>query len=203
MSTEDTEHLCSIFYQLLFDELHALDNQNFPWLQPMKGLTLLPAVEAIRRSLNAFADEQVRLNCTATLYAWLIPRGVYSPWVLYRLDASIAELDTTAVGLIASRMTQSTCSNAGYGYIDVHTARLFTILRQDKFYSPTRYWPVCLCIWRGLPYLALHTPALTLPRAVDSPALASVIGDLEKCLQGIYSDLNSAHVVATRAAKFE
>ncbi|KAL3260848.1 hypothetical protein MRX96_046217 [Rhipicephalus microplus] len=77
MLLEATEKVCAMLYSLPFEELHALGNYNFPWLLSVKGMCLTLAVDTVRRSIMAISDEQYRLQCIATLHAWLIPRCIY------------------------------------------------------------------------------------------------------------------------------
>ncbi|KAH6924702.1 hypothetical protein HPB50_022191 [Hyalomma asiaticum] len=199
MSAEDVDNLCCIFYNRVFEELHALDNQRLPWLLRISGLNLSSAVERIRACLKAIDAEQDRLNCTATLYAWLVPRGAYTPWLLYRLAAFAAgQREGTVEGMLVQLMQSASCY-AGCGCLDVGTARCLTVLMRDSASSPPHYWPVCFCLWRGLPFMALYAPSMTLERATYFPGLAAIIGDLERCLHGIYDDLDSAHRAAKRS----
>lgn len=192
MSDEDMETLCGIFYNLPFEELHAMDTLNYPWLLKLKGLSLLPSVNRICCSLKAVQDTPVRLKRTATLYSWLIPRNVYRPWILYRISALLEQHDVRTVGSMLHEAVQSFSGGMGDG-IDIGTAVCITVLTER---SPLEYSPVCLCIWRGLPFLAVHAADVTSDGASHRAALASVIGDLENCWHGIYTDLRSAHSAA-------
>ncbi|KAH7982416.1 hypothetical protein HPB52_004687 [Rhipicephalus sanguineus] len=67
MAAEDIDRLCCIFYRVQIGELHCVDDQKFPWLAPIRGLSLSPAVDSIRCSLKAIQG-QAKLGGLLTAY---------------------------------------------------------------------------------------------------------------------------------------
>ncbi|KAL1482558.1 hypothetical protein MTO96_050313 [Rhipicephalus appendiculatus] len=198
MSSEDIGKLCCIFYHLRFEELHSLDCARLPWLMPLRGHTLLPAVERIHSSIMSIEGAQERLNSTAKLYAWLVPRGVYEQWVLYRLHTSEAVLDASAVGARLVEILKSSGSCAAIGANDVGSSYSVAVLVVSEARCPPEYLPVCFCMWSGLPFLAYHAAE----GSSYLPLLASVLRNMEKSLHGTYGDLSSAHIAATASKQF-
>ncbi|KAH6923862.1 hypothetical protein HPB50_008269 [Hyalomma asiaticum] len=199
MSPLEIDKLCNMFYVLRFDELYALDDVEFAWLPPLRGLTLGPAVERIRCTLRCVQSVHVCLHYSAMLYSWLIPRGISSPWYLYRLDTALTQLDPAAIGLILTQAMESS-SNApiGDGVLDVRASLYLTLLIQDESRHVPEYRPVCFCMWRGLPFITLHAPGMSTREINHWPALASVLGDMDRNLHSLHDDLKSAHSTAVR-----
>lgn len=193
MAAEDIDKLCCIFYHVRIEELRGVDDQKFPWLAPIRGLSLSPAVDSIRRSLKAIQGEQERLQCTARLYAWLVPRGPYTPWALYKLRDDLAVLDASEIGERLVTALRSSGSTAAHGAVYDTTAYSLTILVTQ---FPSTYEPVCFHIWHELPFVAIHTPGIADPLATRWPALDSAIGAFHMEYHGICRDLPLAYAMA-------
>ncbi|KAH7939505.1 hypothetical protein HPB52_013345 [Rhipicephalus sanguineus] len=197
MSSADIEKLCCSFYVLSHEELHSLDHLNLPWLGPVRGLTLLPAVDRIRSSLRSTQGLPECLHYMAILYSWLITRGIYNQWYLYRLDPTSLHHDPSAIGqMLVHALQKSSNTVTGDGVVDMGSTLCLTVLTPDEARPTPEYRPVRFCMWRGLPFVAVHVPGMNVPEATHWPALASVLGDLDRCLQGAYQDLKSAHSAA-------
>ncbi|KAL3218769.1 hypothetical protein MRX96_031308 [Rhipicephalus microplus] len=192
MSAEEIRSLCSIFYLLRFEELHALDFAGLPWLMPLKGHTLLQAVEIIYASVVTIEGKQERLCCMAKLYAWLVPRGVFAPWVLYRLNTSEAASDVSAFGERLEEAVKFSGRCAEIGVVDTGSCYSVTVLMASDARGPPEYVPVCFCVWPGLPFVAYHAAE----GASYSYLLKSAFGNADKSLCGTYADLDSALTVA-------
>ncbi|KAH7982299.1 hypothetical protein HPB52_003832 [Rhipicephalus sanguineus] len=200
MSSDAAEKLCATLYCLPFEELYALENCNFPWLMPLIGLSLTPTVDSVHRSIMAVNDEQQRFERIAKIHAWLIPRRIYRPWFLYRLPDVLAKVDRT--------YTYSSFVNAftptgllGHGFVDTGAALCLTLLVVDEACREPGSAPICFSLWRGLPFVAVHTSGMTGNQANYRSALSFVLGRLDECHCGTSDDLNSAHIEATRQAR--
>lgn len=199
MAAEDIDRLCCIFYRVQIEELHCVDDQKFPWLAPIRGLSLSPAVDSIRCSLKALQGEQERLQCTATLYAWLVPRGAYTQWALYRYSKDRTVRDASEIGEHLVETFRSSGSSAAHGAVDQKSAYSLTILMRQ---FPSTYEPVCFHIWRELPFVAIHTPGMSDALATRWLPLASALGDLNERYHGIYIDLRLAYSMANFLLRF-
>ncbi|KAL3210460.1 hypothetical protein MRX96_008705 [Rhipicephalus microplus] len=199
MSSTDIEKLCCSFYVLTFEELHLLDNLHLPWLMPVKGLTLLPAVDRIRSSLKSIQGLPECLHCIAILYSWLIPRGISNEWYLYRLDSALLHDDPSVIGMsLVHALQMSSNAATGDGVVDMGASLCLTVLTPDEARPVPEYVPVRFCMWRGLPFVGVHVPGMSVREATHWPALTSVLGKLERCLLGSYPDLKSAHSAARK-----
>nr|XP_054917096.1 uncharacterized protein LOC129380324 [Dermacentor andersoni] len=197
MSDRSVDALCTIFYVVPFEELYALDTLNYPWLQRITGMSLVPAVEHISASIKAVENPKVRLMCVALLYSWLIPRNVYHTWILYRLNEWLQAQDLGKVISMLQRAVQNSCDGVGSG-IDIGTAVCITVLLADEERSSLEYTPTCFCVWRGLPFVAVHASEAIVARSKYWASLAKVIGDLHDWHRGVYANLSSAYAEAVR-----
>ncbi|KAL1480002.1 hypothetical protein MTO96_051400 [Rhipicephalus appendiculatus] len=133
----------------------------------------------------------------AILYSWLIPRGVSNQWYLYRLDNTLCHHDPSAIGQrLVHALQRSSNAATGDGVVDMGSTLCLTVLTPDETRPTPEYKPLFFCMWRGLPFVGVHVDGLSLPEATHWSALSSVLGDLDKCLQGVYKDLKTAHYAA-------
>lgn len=196
MTARDIETLCAAFYTLRFEEIHALDIANLPWLPRVSGLRLLAAVDAIRNALKAIHDPKERLQRVATLYSWLVPRGIFRTWFLYRLNRDLAELKPTNVMMMLEASMRSRGCGSGGAIIGTGSAVYFSVMTRDVARETIEHRLLCFCIKNGVPFVAIHAPGGILDRATISEALAFVLGDPEQWMRGCYDDLNSAFSAA-------
>lgn len=192
MTAKDIETLCRAFYNLPFEELHALDNAQFPWLPRVNGLSLLAAVDTIRGALEATQDETERLNHVVTLYAWLAPRGIFGPWALHRLGANLEDVrPTNIMNMLATAMRHRVSGSVGR-IIDAEGAVYFIVMTTDALSGPLEHTLMCFCIKHGLPFLAVHAPGDLLRQAKIWVILSLVLGDPRNSIRGTYDNLRSA-----------
>lgn len=194
MTDQDIETLCSAFYCLRFEEIHSLDNALFPWLPQVRGLTLLKAVEQIRGALKCIEDHHQRLQAVASLYCWLVPRGIFDKWTLYRLHRNLAELEASAVMVKLAQAMESPGCGRGGGFLDTGSAMYFCVMTMEEPGEPIEHKLVCFCIWHQLPFLAVHASGGLLQRVNLSGALRVVLGDPEMLKCGTFDDLRSARL---------
>lgn len=178
---------------LPFVEVHSLDNTKFPWLPRINGLSLLAAVDTIRRTLQATQKPKERLQRVATLYSWIVPRGIFSPWFLYRFNENLVGLKPTDVMLMVVKMMESLAGHLPHGYCDNGEALFFSVMARDLAYGAVEHSLVCFCIWHGLPYLAVHAPPVMFQQTTLSATLMLISHDPQKWVSGIYEKLSSAH----------
>ncbi|KAL1481855.1 hypothetical protein MTO96_034149 [Rhipicephalus appendiculatus] len=88
------------------------------------------------------------------------------------------------------------------GVYDMETFYSLAVFMENKASSELEYIPACICIWRGLPFVAFHTAEMNVGGFICLPQVDSTISDLGKRLYGIYGDLDSAHAAATRRRAF-
>ncbi|KAH6924370.1 hypothetical protein HPB50_016323 [Hyalomma asiaticum] len=185
-----TDALCNALYCLPHEEVHALDNFNFAWMLPVRGQSLLLAVETIRYSISTAQNDEERLKCVATLHAWLIPRGAYFPWFLYCRNGYLATMDSSSFAITLFGAMNSSGYTVIPGVVDAGDTLCvagLVVLREPPFIAL-----MCVCIWRELPFVAIHATGMTVHEAVKWPMLASLLGDLETCLLGVFNDLTEA-----------
>ncbi|KAL1436729.1 hypothetical protein MTO96_049408 [Rhipicephalus appendiculatus] len=199
MSNEDISRLCKFFYELTLEDIHSIEIRLFPFLSPLEGMELLPAVDSIYRNIKAINGEHERLQSMATLYSWFLPRAKRTPWALYSIQRILSVLDAPQIGLTLARKVRSLDNSAIEGVFDAGNAWCLTILTTQGTLSPAKYIPICINIWKGLPFVAIHIPKETCRDATDWPLLASIVGDLEKCFRGLYFSLTAARAAATKS----
>ncbi|KAL1479998.1 hypothetical protein MTO96_051396 [Rhipicephalus appendiculatus] len=193
MADVDIRRLCTICDDLPPGVAAVMDLILYPLLVPM---ILVVDDDPIYRSLKAIANERERLERMVTMYSWLLPRSLHTVWALYSVHRISSVLDAHQIGLELARKVRSVDESVAEAVHDLPHGWCLTIMTTQGARSPSKYIPISINVWSGLPFVAIHIQDMTGPDATNWPLLESVVGDLEKGFCGFYSSLDSAHSAA-------
>ncbi|KAL1466715.1 hypothetical protein MTO96_042538 [Rhipicephalus appendiculatus] len=193
MADVDIRRLCTISDDLSPEDAEVMDIQFFPFLNPS---ILELQDDLIYRSLKAIDGERERLGCMAALYSWLLPRSLHTAWAIYSVHRISSVLDAPQIGLELARKVRSVDRSAVEWVSEPEHAWCSTIMTTQGARSPSKFIPICIYVWNGSPFVAIHIQQMTGPDATNWPLLASLAGDLGRCFYGFYNSLASARSAA-------
>lgn len=198
MASVDVDKLCTRLSSMRAGELYCLDNDKFILIPKIRRLPLQSAVDTIRRYLDAIPDVTSRLRCVCRIYKCLMAKGLCEPWVLYRLgDTEGATKDTFVIRYF--RAIKMKHCDAKWVHLTEESVEICALVPQSN--TPSDGHAVCCYFfWKPLACVAVYRPAEGYSDA-QHKVLSYVLGcDPERFEHGVYNDLDSAHMVATRLA---
>ncbi|KAL1448008.1 hypothetical protein MTO96_028293 [Rhipicephalus appendiculatus] len=195
MTEKDLETLAENLSRTSAEQLRELDDGEILPLPSFNVTSKRRAIWEIMSTLDSIMPTSGRLPYVARLYIWLSVHKVLSTWVLYCVNPFKVPLIYFNVHRRIARMI------GGPSHQVLLTPWKSPVARYACLVSPvtdpsTEHTVVCVCVWDGLPYVAIWAVGPITKERLHAMIALALKENSDKQRIGTYPDLASSYVAA-------